>query len=93
VFRPVFFLGLALIFSSRPFYAFYERHAVGSWGLSPIPATRTPRRDRINGEQNARLLLAIGWYVLRLPRTTSERNSGDMTSFGKKGMKRKRDRD
>jgi cytochrome c oxidase assembly factor CtaG len=58
------FLGLAFIFSSRPFYAFYE-HAPRLWGLSPI-------RDQnlggilMNGEQTLVFLLAIGWYVMRL---------------------------
>jgi putative membrane protein len=58
------FLGLALIFSSRPFYPFYE-HAPRLWGLSPS-------RDQnlggivMNGEQTLVFLLAIGWYVWRL---------------------------
>ena len=58
------FLGLAYIFSSRPFYSFYE-HASRLWGLSPI-------RDQnlggilMNGEQTLVFLCAIGWYVLRL---------------------------
>ncbi len=58
------FLGLAYIFSSRPFYSFYE-HAPRLWGLSPI-------RDQnlggilMNGEQTLVFLLAIGWFVLRL---------------------------
>ena len=58
------FLGLAYIFSSRPFYTFYE-HAPRLWGLSPI-------RDQnlggilMNGEQTLVFLLAIGWFVLRL---------------------------
>jgi cytochrome c oxidase assembly factor CtaG len=58
------FLGLAYIFSSRPFYAFYEQ-APRLWGLSPI-------RDQnlggilMNGEQTLVFLIAIGWYVLRL---------------------------
>ena len=58
------FLGLAFIFSSRPFYAFYE-HAPRLWGLSPI-------RDQnlggilMNGEQTLVFLLVIGWFVLRL---------------------------
>jgi putative membrane protein len=58
------FLGLAYIFSSRPFYAFYE-HAPRLWGLSPV-------RDQnlggilMNGEQTLVFLLAIGWFVLRL---------------------------
>jgi cytochrome c oxidase assembly factor CtaG len=58
------FLGLAYIFSSRPFYAFYE-HAPRLWGLSPI-------RDQnlggilMNAEQTVVFLLAIGWFVMRL---------------------------
>jgi putative membrane protein len=58
------FLGLAYIFSSRPFYTFYE-HAPRLWGLSAI-------RDQnlggilMNGEQTLVFLLAIGWFVLRL---------------------------
>ena len=58
------FLGLAYIFSSRPFYAFYE-HAPRLWGLSPV-------RDQnlggilMNGEQTLVFLIAIGWFVLRL---------------------------
>jgi putative membrane protein len=58
------FLGLALIFSSRPFYSFYE-HTPRLWGLSPV-------RDQnlggivMNGEQTLIFLIAIGWYVWRL---------------------------
>jgi cytochrome c oxidase assembly factor CtaG len=58
------FLGLAYIFSSRPFYTFYE-HAPRLWGLSPI-------RDQnlggilMNGEQTLVFLIAIGWFVMRL---------------------------
>ena len=58
------FLGLAYIFSSRPFYSYYE-HAPRLWGLSPI-------RDQnlggilMNGEQTLVFLLAIGWFVMRL---------------------------
>ena len=58
------FLGLAYIFSSQPFYSFYE-HAPRLWGLSPI-------RDQnlggilMNGEQTLVFLCAIGWFVLRL---------------------------
>jgi putative membrane protein len=58
------FLGLALIFSSRPFYSFYE-HTPRLWGLSPV-------RDQnlggilMNGEQTLVFLLAIGWYVWHL---------------------------
>jgi cytochrome c oxidase assembly factor CtaG len=58
------FLGLAYIFSSSPFYSYYE-HAPRLWGLSPI-------RDQnlggilMNGEQTLVFLLAIGWFVMRL---------------------------
>ena len=58
------FLGLALIFSSRPFYSFYV-HAPRLWGLSPA-------RDQnlggilMNAEQTLVFLLAIGYYVWRL---------------------------
>ncbi len=58
------FLGLAYIFSSKPFYAFYE-HAPRLWGLSAI-------RDQnlggifMNGEQTLVFLLAMGWFVVRL---------------------------
>jgi len=58
------FLGLAYIFSSRPFYAFYE-HAPRLWRLSPV-------RDQnlggilMNGEQTLVFLLAIGYFVMRL---------------------------
>jgi putative membrane protein len=58
------FLGLAFIFSSRPFYSFYE-HAPRLWGLS---ATRDQNLGGIvmNGEQTLVFLVAIGWYVWRL---------------------------
>jgi cytochrome c oxidase assembly factor CtaG len=58
------FLGLAYIFSSSPFYSFYE-HAPRLWGLSPV-------RDQnlggilMNGEQTLVFLLAIGYFVMRL---------------------------
>ncbi|HEU5477911.1 MAG TPA: cytochrome c oxidase assembly protein [Gaiellaceae bacterium] len=58
------FLGLGYIFSSSPFYSFYE-HAPRLWGLSPV-------RDQnlggilMNGEQTLVFLLAIGWFVIRL---------------------------
>lgn len=58
------FLGLALIFSSRPFYSFYE-HAPRLWGFSPA-------RDQnlggilMNAEQTIVFLIVIGWYVWRL---------------------------
>jgi putative membrane protein len=58
------FLGLALIFSTRPFYSFYE-HAPRLWGLSP---TRDQNLGGIlmNAEQTAVFLFAIGWFVWRL---------------------------
>jgi cytochrome c oxidase assembly factor CtaG len=62
--RPGWGLNLAYIFSSRPFYAFYE-HAPRLWGVSPV-------RDQnlggifMNGEQTLVFLLAIGYFVLRL---------------------------
>ena len=58
------FLGLGYIFSSSPFYTFYE-HAPRLWGMSPV-------RDQnlggilMNGEQTLVFLLAIGWFVIRL---------------------------
>ena len=58
------FLGLAFIFSSRPFYSFYV-DAPRLWGLSPA-------RDQnlggilMNAEQTLVFLVAIGWYVWRL---------------------------
>jgi putative membrane protein len=58
------FLGLAFIFSSQPFYSFYE-HAPRLWGFSAI-------RDQnlggiaMNGEQTLVFLAAIGYYVSRL---------------------------
>jgi cytochrome c oxidase assembly factor CtaG len=58
------FLGLALIFSSRPFYSYYE-HTPRLWGLSPV-------RDQnlggilMNGDQTIVFLLAFVWYVWRL---------------------------
>jgi cytochrome c oxidase assembly factor CtaG len=58
------FLGLAFIFSTRPFYSFYV-HAPRLWGLSPI-------RDQnlggilMNAEQTLVFLIAIGWFVWRL---------------------------
>jgi putative membrane protein len=58
------FLGLAFIFSSHPFYSFYER-APRLWGFS---ATRDQNLGGIamNGEQTFVFLAAIGYYVSRL---------------------------
>ena len=58
------FLGLALIFSTRPLYSYYE-HTPRLWGLSPV-------RDQnlggilMNAEQTLVFLLAIGYFVWRL---------------------------
>jgi cytochrome c oxidase assembly factor CtaG len=58
------FLGLAYIFSSNPFYSFYE-HAPRLWGLSPV-SDQNLGGILMNGEQTLVFLLAIGWFVLRL---------------------------
>jgi cytochrome c oxidase assembly factor CtaG len=58
------FLGLAFIFSSHPFYSYYE-HVPRLWGLSVI-------RDQnlggilMNAEQTLVFLCAIGYFVMRL---------------------------
>ena len=58
------FLGLALIFSTRPFYSFYE-HAPRLWGFSP---TRDQNLGGVlmNSEQTAVFLGAIGYFLWRL---------------------------
>ena len=55
------FLGLAFIFSSHPFYSYYE-HVPRLWGFS---ATRDQNLGGIamNGEQTLVFLVAIGYYV------------------------------
>jgi cytochrome c oxidase assembly factor CtaG len=69
------FLGLAFIFSSRPFYSFYE-HTPRLWGLSPI-------RDQnlggilMNAEQTLVFLIAIGWFIWRLLEEEHSSGSGD----------------
>jgi len=58
------FLGLALIFSSTPFYSFYK-HTPRLWGLSPS-------RDQnlggilMNAEQTLVFLTAIAYFLWRL---------------------------
>jgi len=65
------FLGLALIFSTRPLYSYYA-HTPHLWGLSPA-------RDQnlggilMNAEQTLVFLLAICWYVWRLLEEEDER--------------------
>lgn len=55
-------LSLAYIFSSRPFYGFYE-HAPRLWGLSPV-------RDQnlagilMNADQTSIFFIAFAWYLL-----------------------------
>jgi cytochrome c oxidase assembly factor CtaG len=58
------FLGLAFIFSTRPFYSFYV-HQPRLWGFS---AERDQNLGGIamNGEQTLVFLVAIGWYISRL---------------------------
>jgi putative membrane protein len=58
------FLGLAYIFSSRPFYSFYE-HAPPLWGLSHV-SDQNLGGILMNGEQTLVFLLAIGWFVMKL---------------------------
>jgi cytochrome c oxidase assembly factor CtaG len=58
------FLGLAYIFSSRPFYSFYE-HAPRLWGFSHV-SDQNLGGILMNGEQTLVFLLAIGWFVMRL---------------------------
>jgi cytochrome c oxidase assembly factor CtaG len=58
------FLGLALIFSTRPLYAYYET-TPRLWGLSP---TRDQNLGGIamNAEQTIVFLVAIGYYIWQL---------------------------
>ena len=58
------FLGLAYVFSSHPYYTYYE-HVPRIWGLS---AERDQSLGGIlmNGEQTLVFLCAIGWFVMRL---------------------------
>lgn len=58
------FLGLAFIFSSKPFYSFYE-HAPRLWGLSAAH-DQNLGGIAMNGEQTLVFLVAIGYYVSRL---------------------------
>jgi cytochrome c oxidase assembly factor CtaG len=58
------FLGLALIFSSRPFYSFYE-HAPRLWGLSPAH-DQNLGGILMNAEQTLVFVAAIGYFVWQL---------------------------
>jgi cytochrome c oxidase assembly factor CtaG len=57
-------LSLAYIFTSSPFYSFYE-HADRLWGLSP---TRDQNLAGIlmNAEQTSIILFAFGWALMRV---------------------------
>jgi cytochrome c oxidase assembly factor CtaG len=70
------FLGLAYIFSSHPYYTYYE-HVPRLWGLS---ATRDQSLGGIlmNGEQTLVFLLAIGYFVMRL--LDEEHEQGELVS-------------
>jgi cytochrome c oxidase assembly factor CtaG len=74
------FLGLAYIFSTSPFYGFYER-APRLWGLSPV-------RDQnlggvlMNAEQTAVFLVAIGWFVWQLLEEEHEQGAGTSPADG-----------
>jgi cytochrome c oxidase assembly factor CtaG len=67
------FLGLALIFSSRPFYSFYE-DAPRLWGFS---ASRDQNLGGVlmNSEQTIVFLIAIGWFLWRLLEEEHERGT------------------
>jgi putative membrane protein len=71
------FLGLAYIFSTSPFYAFYE-HAPRLWGLS---AAHDQNLGGIlmNAEQTLVFLLTIGWFVVRLLDEEQARDEGFAT--------------
>lgn len=66
------FLGLAYIFSTRPFYSFYVQ-APRLWGLS---AARDQNLGGVlmNAEQTLVFLAAITWFILRLFAEEDERN-------------------
>jgi putative membrane protein len=58
------FLGLAFIFSSTPFYDFYE-HAPRLWGLSPAK-DQNLGGILMNAEQTAVFLAALAYFLVRL---------------------------
>jgi cytochrome c oxidase assembly factor CtaG len=74
------FLGLAYIFSSHPYYTYYE-HVPRLWGLS---ATRDQSLGGIlmNGEQTLVFLLAIGYFVWRLLEEEHLNEAGGSASQG-----------
>ncbi|MFN2467344.1 MAG: cytochrome c oxidase assembly protein [Gaiellaceae bacterium] len=58
------FLGLALMFSSTPFYDFYAE-APRLWGLSPVK-DQNLGGILMNAEQTIVFFVALAWFVLRL---------------------------
>ena len=58
------FLGLAYVFSSHPYYAFYAQ-APRLWGLSPTH-DQSLGGILMNGEQTIVFLSAMGYFVMRL---------------------------
>ena len=58
------FLGLALMFSSTPFYDFYAE-APRLWGLSPVK-DQNLGGILMNAEQTIVFFAALAWFVLRL---------------------------
>jgi cytochrome c oxidase assembly factor CtaG len=68
------FLGLAYIFSTRPFYSFYV-HAPRLWGFSP---TRDQNLGGIlmNAEQTIVFFVAIGFFLWRLLEEEEIRQAG-----------------
>ena len=57
-------LSLAYIFSSRPFYSFYE-HAPRLWGLSAIK-DQNLAGILMNADQTSIFFIAFAWYLLRV---------------------------
>jgi putative membrane protein len=74
------FLGLAFIFSTTPFYSFYE-HAPRLWGFSPS-------RDQnlggifMNSEQTIVFLVAIGYFLWRLLEEEHEQGAATTSADG-----------
>jgi cytochrome c oxidase assembly factor CtaG len=72
------FLGLALMFSTSPFYDYY-RHVPRLWGLSPA-------RDQnlggllMNVEQTIVFFVAIAWFLLQLLEEEDQSPDGGRTS-------------
>jgi cytochrome c oxidase assembly factor CtaG len=76
------FLGLAFIFSTTPFYSFYER-APRLWGLSPAH-DQNLGGVLMNAEQTIVFLAAIAWFLSRLLQEEHERGSVTAPADGSK---------